>query len=638
MCPHFFKKQLLKQTMSIPNKAFLSGANASPRTAAGEYYPRYTDAFDMRYGLFIHWVGCSPTQGSGVRYADGSSIGVGTINEFAESIDVEKAADEVKSLGFEYVIITDFHGFGTMLHPSAASDQWRGKGYAAQRDVIGETIAALKKRGIGFILFTHPLDGHDYPPEHKEMLGWNDPTGGYKKWNDFINDIYAELAERYGNSMMGMGFDSEFATSGDERWKGKLDRKRLRETILARAPNLQLYALVGPNETCEFGHKEVWRPSWLDPWMRRTETDYDVETWPAYRRVISVVQPAHWATISKPEDGITHLTAEQLYRYTVLQAPWRPRVRVAPGRPVPYADGTWEKGVREVFAKVADYMNPVRSSLARVYPSTSYPTSEGATMASLPLGFVATKATDDTVEYIHVLNPPKGKRITLPLPVDGKIFRSAKLAGNGRNVEMTHDQDGLTLALGSADEWDSLNTVIALTVEPHSIPRRNLALHQKVTASDALYSSPTLMWRDEAGLTGQSEVGLLRLVDGQRSLLEKPREWSTGNVGYSSEYRDTDNIQWVQVDLGDVYEISEVRLYPRPGGAGFPIDYQVQLSMDGLKWETVAMREGVAIRTDVYVEIFTTAFARYVRFVGAKFRRDADTGLYGMQIIELEVY
>jgi hypothetical protein len=146
------------------------------------------------------------------------------------------------------------------------------------------------------------------------------------------------------------------------------------------------------------------------------------------------------------------------------------------------------------------------------------------------------------------------------------------------------------------------------------------------------------MWRDEAGLTGQSEVGLLRLVDGQRSLLEKPREWSTGNVGYSSEYRDTDNIQWVQVDLGDVYEISEVRLYPRPGGAGFPIDYQVQLSMDGLKWETVAMREGVAIRTDVYVEIFTTAFARYVRFVGAKFRRDADTGLYGMQIIELEVY
>ena len=624
--------------MPSSNKKCLSNAVDSSLSTPVEYRPRYTDAFDMRYGLFIHWVGCAPAQSSGVRYSDGSSVGVGKINEFAESINVEKVADEVKALGFEYVILTNFHGFGTMLHPSAASDQWRGKGYAAQRDVIGEMIAALKKRGIGFILFTHPLDGHDYLPEQKALLGWNDPTDGYKTWNDFINDVYAELAEKYGNMIMGMGFDSEFATSGDDRWKGKLDRKRLRETILARAPNLQLYALVGPNETCEFGHKEVWRPSWLDPWMSRTEEDYDVETWPAYRRVVSVVQPAHWATIRRPEEGMTHLNAEQLYRYTVLQASVATEGPGCAWAASPYSDGMWEKGVREVFAKVAEYMKPVRGSLAKVYPSTSYPTREGATIAGLPLGFVATKAIDDTVEYIHVLNPPKGKSIKLPPAADGKKFRSAKLMGIGREMELSHDQGGFTLALGPTDEWHPLNTVIALTVDAFSIPRQNLALHKKVTASDALYSAPAIAWRDEAGLTGQSEVGLIRLVDGQRSLIEKPQEWSTRQYGYSSEPRKLNGAQWVNVDLENEYKINEVRLYPRKDGDGFPVDYELQISLNGTSWETVASKSGMADSVEVHIVKFDTMPARHVRFVGTKLRQDPATGLYSMHLVELEVF
>ena len=53
------------------------------------------------------------------------------------------------------------------------------------------------------------------------------------------------------------GFDSEFGLSGNTDFAGKLDLPRLRETILSRAPNLQLYVLAAPNETCEFGHREV---------------------------------------------------------------------------------------------------------------------------------------------------------------------------------------------------------------------------------------------------------------------------------------------------------------------------------------------------------------------------------------------
>lgn len=54
-----------------------------------------------------------------------------------------------------------------MLHPSAASDNYRGPGYATKsRDVMGEFI----ERGIGTILFTHPLDGHDYSIEQLQEM------------------------------------------------------------------------------------------------------------------------------------------------------------------------------------------------------------------------------------------------------------------------------------------------------------------------------------------------------------------------------------------------------------------------------------------------------------------------------------
>jgi hypothetical protein len=71
---------------------------------------------------------------------------------------------------------------------------------------------------------------------------------------------------------------------------------------------------------------------------------------------------------------------------------------------------------------------------------------------------------------------------------------------------------------------------------------------------------------------GGRSVGLIRLVDGQRSFIEKPQEWLTLQYGYSSELRTCNGAQWVNVDLGNEYSINEVRLYPRKAGTGFPVD------------------------------------------------------------------
>lgn len=124
----------------------------------------------------------------------------------------------------------------TTLHPCAALDSWRGPGFTSRRDLIGEMIAAFKARNIEVYLFTHPLDGHDYSAEQQALLGFNDPTNGHQKWNDFINDVHAEIVERYGRDIVGIGMDSEFGLSTDPRLAGKLDLPRLRATILAGVP------------------------------------------------------------------------------------------------------------------------------------------------------------------------------------------------------------------------------------------------------------------------------------------------------------------------------------------------------------------------------------------------------------------
>ena len=644
----------MKHVLILGLMATLLATGCRTMTPGAPYEPKYTDAFDMRYGLFIHWVGCSPTQGAGITAPNGTAYLPGSINDYANDIDVEAVADEIARLGFEYVLITDFHGFGTMLHPSPVSDRWRGKGYASERDLIGEVIAALKKRGIGFVLFTHPVAGHTYTD--KEELGWNDPTDNYKHYNDFINDIYAELAERYGNEMMGMGFDSEFGLSGNEQFDGKLDLPRLRETILSKAPNLQLYALAAPNETCEFGHREVYDGSWHSPWKTREADDYESETWPAYLRKTSIVQARHWATIGSAETGRANLNAAQLYRYSVLQAAVATEGPGNAWAASPYPDGSWEKDVGEVFAEVAEIMAPVRASLTRVYPSTSYPTLEGATLSTLAHGIVATKSTDDRIEYIHVLNPPEGKTLTLPPPADGKRFTSAMLLATGRSVDLGMNvgrsrrtsgfpasgeagkisrptEEGVQLTLSDDAGWDELNTVIALKVDSATVPRRNLALHKKVEASDGRYI---------LRLPANNSFGRIRLVDGQRQVTQKPIKWANDNYGWSSAPRTNNTPTWVSVDLGDVEQVSEVHLYPRDDegneGLCFPSDLEVAVSVDGASWMTVASQKAIPQSKDAVVLKHKPVKARYVRVTGTKLRADPEDGLFSMQIVELEVF
>jgi len=426
--------------------------------------------------------------------------------------------------------------------------------------------------------------------------------------------------------------DSEFGLSSDKQWTGKLDLPRLRATILSRCPGLSLAALAGPNDTCEMGIKEVWRPSWLDPWMSRKETDYDAEKWPAYRRTVAVVQGFHWAPIEPPEKGMARLTGVQMFRYSVLQAGAGTEGSGVQWAASPYPDGTWENGVAGAFAELSALVTPVRESLRQVYPSTSYPTPEGAFLSTLPHGIVATKRTDDSAEFIHVLNPPSGKILKLPAPADGKKFRSATRLADGHPVGLKQSVSGLTLTLGENDDWLTHNTVLKLIVA--NPPRPNLALHGLVTSSSSV---------ENKGLGGQTPWGRIRLVDGLRNFVPAPEKWSAGINGWSSVPSSVNQPEWVQIDLGKVCQIGTIRLHPRkdPGnvGHGFPVDFQISLSCDGEKWIPVTTVKGQSPPGSPLSWNLPRLEARHVRVSAGKLRSNPnEEDRFSMQFSEIEVF
>ena len=611
---------------TVPMKVFIAGARPAPATVS------YQDNFLLRQGLFITWSGAPDGSQNSIVFSDGSRAN--TMDQFANAANVNAVADQAALFRFDHVVLMDFHGAGTTLHPCVALDAWRGPGFTSKRDLIGEMIAAFKARNIKVFLFTHPLDGHDYTPEQQTRLGFNDPTDGYRKWNDFVNAVHAEIVERYGNDITGIGMDSEFGQSSDPRWAGKLDLPRLRTTILSRKPWLSLSALSGPNDTCEFGLKEVWRPSWLDPWRSRTETDYDVEKWPAYRRGVAIVQGNHWATTVPPSKGTARLSGPQLFRYSVLQAAAGTEGPGVQWAVSPYTDGTWEKGAAQSLAALSELVRPVHESLRQVYPSTSYPTAEGSMLSKLPHGIVATKKCDDSAEYIHVLNPPPGKLLTLPAPADGKRFLSAALLANGHPVKLLQSFRSLELTLDTADNWIPYDTVIKLVTDPASSAPRNLALHGCVTSSSSM---------ENTAFAVPSPWGRIRLVDGQRDAQAAPASWSVKNLGWSSCALSSNQPQWVQVDLGQSQRINTVCLYPRNDpdntGQGFPVNFEILVSGNGTDWVPVATVTNQPLPNRGQTYTFNPAQARYVRVAASLLRLNPnDSGHLFMQFAEMEVY
>jgi hypothetical protein len=497
----------------------------------------------MKYGFFVHYVWGGGIYPVTIRKDGALPKG---LDDLANRFDATGFANDCASMGVEYVLFTAWHANMNVLYPSKAMDRWL-PGHASKRDLIGDMIKACKAKNIPVLLYTHPRDGHDFTKEEQDRTGWVDggsPNPDFEKfdkqkWNDFINDVYGELVERYGKDILGLYLDEGSGSADSQR---VVDYPRLRKTITAKHPHLlMMQNTYGSLYTCDIGNQEVFYSGHF--------ANPDGNQWPSFNIPISlVVGSVFWAAFAEGQDAPANphpklgfnkwipYTPEQMFRYNVLQAGSNTDGGGVLWCAGPYADGGWETGVLDRMQRTGKLIQAVAPSIKQTYPSTSYPTAPGTNIAALTWG-VATQSTDGRLEYLHVLKPPTGsKSLKLPPPADGKKFSKAVLLKSRKPVALQQSAEGVEVTLPVGEDWDPLDTVIALQVTPDATPV-NLALRKPFRASS---------------LDGKSYAMLA--VDGDANSAWVSASDDPAPSGF--------------VDLGEVRTVSKIEIEGRiPGGS-----------------------------------------------------------------------
>ncbi|WNG36806.1 hypothetical protein F0U61_26375 [Archangium violaceum] len=153
----------------------------------------------------------------------------------------------------------------------------------------------------------------------------------------------------------------------------------------------------------------------------------------------------------------------------------------------------------------------------------------------------------------------------------------------------------------------------------------NLARSAAVTASSSTYN-PSAGWN------------LANINDGKRTSV------LYDSLGWTSTYWSVPNAnEWLVFDLGSSATLTKVDLYPRNDatygsvvGDGFPVDFTIDVSNDGVTWQTVVLRTGYPTPTGMQSFGVSVPSARYVRLNVT--RLDNVTGSYYVQLAEVEIF
>lgn len=404
----------------------------------------------MKYGFFVHYV--NDGNGHTTFNIDGSPTSAGG-DYIADSFDATGFAEDIASMGVEYVIFTAWHSNFHPLFNSAAVERVpaheRPRIKTPKNDMLGRMVSAVRAKGVRVLFYCHP----------GQQLFWGE------EWNRFMEEIHGEMIDRY-------DIDGFFVDENDPGGNSDIhiDFHRMERAIRWRKPDAvliqnfygNLYAFDAP-----IGESGPASPN-LSPDIAWTMPN-------AYAQVISKTWSAHVPKVPTPTPAVTR-SPEGIFRATVVGAGscvegggWAWSAGPYPGDGT-WTDpatgqrkfvGRWEEGVLEAMQKAGAHIAPIAESIKNTYPSTSW--QPKGWISNLSWG-VATRSTDDKTEYLHVLKPQPDNTLTLPPPEDGKTFTNARLLPGGKPVRLDQSATALRLALPVGETWNPLDTVIAMDV------------------------------------------------------------------------------------------------------------------------------------------------------------------------------
>ena len=428
-----FKFLLISICLSLS----MTGINAQVETNKRKDYAHKS------YGIFVHY-------GSMTRYPDGSRQK--NVDEAANNFDVQGFVDDIAAMSPEYLIFTAWHLWMEPLYPSDVMKKWRGEGHSSQRDVLQELLDACDAKGIDVYFYIQPSEAHNFSLEDQAAVGYIDRKTKTTTYNNFINEMIAELTNRYKTQFKGFWFDKGLSY-------GCTETKRIGETIRAIMPDAILIANTFANESADFGALETKNPKVTYGRDGYTVDNDDEETWPGYERSISFVSDRNW--VASPGGKIRY-TSEQMYKFTVMQAGVNEEGGGVAWAIGPYPDGSYNSGVLSGMIDLGNLIDEVGESIKNTIPSDSWPTAEGTAIRDLEWG-IATRSADGKYEYLHVLKSPSGNTLVIDAPADGRKYNSAVNLRTGKACRFTQTSGQVSIRLSSSDSWDSVDTVIKLS-------------------------------------------------------------------------------------------------------------------------------------------------------------------------------
>ncbi|GBF71813.1 hypothetical protein PA598K_00025 [Paenibacillus sp. 598K] len=469
-----------------------------------------------KYAIYVTWA-YEGENGACGCYPDGQLPR--TLDEMANAFDAKRFAEDCAAFGVQYVNFTAYHAHLYILYPSQVIEHYM-PGHAASRDVIRELIDELHKHDIKLQLYIHATIGDTMTAEEHELLGWHDAAGGYRRWNDFINAFFEELCARYGTEIDSYYLDMIF----HEPFLERIDQPRLLRTLTQHHPEVVVVGNGQAVEGVHYGSRE-------DAMANVSDAD-DRQAYPT--QTVVTLTGTWWSTQQTDSPIVARYTPDHLFRYLVLTASANTEGGGLAIGASPYVTMGFEPGVRETLLALGALIQPYAKSILNTLPSKAYVTPAGMQIKRLPSGFVATRSLDGSEEYIHVLTPPAGNTIRLPVPLDGSSYTSARMLLSGKEAELSQDASGVILSIPEA--WDHLDTVIVLLRDP-SVPGKQAA------------GRP--LPQDTITITGGNHLdghGPECLLDGDESTYWCTSEGITHTI---------------TLDLGREYEVCALRVMPR---------------------------------------------------------------------------
>jgi hypothetical protein len=423
-----------------------------------------------KFGLFVHQTYADLGTGHPVFKTN-----IPDLDAFANGFNVEGFANDVKSMGVELLVFTAWHRQMNALAPLASLEKYL-PGHTSKRDLLGEILDTMAARGIAVMFYVGPKFGFSLTQAEQRATGWLDPDGikpedkkfrsypvprdNFKKWNDFQNEIFAELTKRYISrpNFIGYWIDNFQSTCDTEPAIVQIDGARLVKTIKDIGPNLTLLSNYNSNRRmnppAEYAAKSYER---YDFWKGAKQSDFQT-----FDKNTAMLYGEWWSNART----INVADARQIFCYTVLAAGTSEESGVL-WSAAPCSDGTsW--GVSNCLLTVMQdayaMIKPIEKSIKGTLISRNWklkPASYPKDCKNLPIA--CTRSADGREDYVHVLTPPAGgaRCITLTTPTDS--FKAAYNLRTRNPVAMKTLSDGrLELTLADKDQWHELDTVIGL--------------------------------------------------------------------------------------------------------------------------------------------------------------------------------